>query len=400
MTAYRILVLNLLYHYETSLFGVLAPVLAPIFFPDTSYLTALMLYFAPYRLLAKPVGALYWGAYGDKVCRVRATRAALLGVALSTLLLGLLPSLGIGPQIFIGLRVMRGFFEAGASTGTPLVLLEVCEPAVKNRWSSRYEVAGMAGVFVATALALGLSLLGILESHWRLLFLIGGTFSLCQLAWLNPKAQPKVTYEATPLRPLLPSILAIGLVTGFSCGNYNLVMLLMHSYLPEVAAVTQTQIQMFHLGFILLDIALLPLFGRLAQAISKELLMIAAMVGLLLFLLPMMAIAAPLTLGKIFLARFGMLVFGVALAAPYHHWTQELLPGGQRFRGIAIGKVVGKELLGAPAVSISLFLLQWTGHEAALFGYVAILAGLGALACGHRVFGRDRKSKHIRVLSP
>ncbi len=60
---------NILYHFDRALFGLLTPFLAPLFFPqiDPIYALICMYAIAPLGVLVKPLGALIFGYWGDRL---------------------------------------------------------------------------------------------------------------------------------------------------------------------------------------------------------------------------------------------------------------------------------------------------------------------------------------------
>ncbi len=65
---------NILEHYDNVLFGLLVPFIAPLFFPHSDPLTALILTYGmlPLGILMRPLGSLFFGWMGDRWGRTRA----------------------------------------------------------------------------------------------------------------------------------------------------------------------------------------------------------------------------------------------------------------------------------------------------------------------------------------
>lgn len=65
---------NLLEYYDIALYTLLVPFLAPSIFPSSDPLTALILMYAilPLGKIARPLGSLFFGYFGDRLGRKKA----------------------------------------------------------------------------------------------------------------------------------------------------------------------------------------------------------------------------------------------------------------------------------------------------------------------------------------
>ncbi|GAB4166077.1 MAG: hypothetical protein Tsb006_5540 [Rickettsiaceae bacterium] len=80
-------------YYDYSLYGFSAGILAEKFFPGIDKVSSLMYVFAIYALsyLAKPVGSVFFSKIGDKYGRLICLRLTMVGIAVPTVIIGLLP---------------------------------------------------------------------------------------------------------------------------------------------------------------------------------------------------------------------------------------------------------------------------------------------------------------------
>ena len=168
---FSLLLGNIFHHYETSLFGWVAPFLSSLLFPDKSGTEALLLTFAflPLSYLSKPLGAFFWGWMGDLFGRKPVLVATLFGMALSTCAIGCLPLIPKAWMMLAICRLLQGFFSAGEEKGAALFLLEHTTESKRVWASALYDASGIAGILLASLLA---SYWG--GSHWRLLFWFAG----------------------------------------------------------------------------------------------------------------------------------------------------------------------------------------------------------------------------------
>jgi MHS family proline/betaine transporter-like MFS transporter len=383
---------NILEHYDNALFGMLAPFLAPLFFPNHSPIAGLI---STYGLLAiglfsKPLGALFFGAMGDRFGIRKALSTTLVGMAIVTTLIGCLPTYRmVGPlaPFLLGmLRFFQAFFSAGETPGGALYLLERVEEGKKSFFSSLYDCSSIAGIFLASLIVtlVGFRLDGV-ESLWRLPFFIG---SLCGFFGLllrrGGEEEPIGTRSSIrshfhAVWEYRLQVLPIVFVAGFSYAVYTFSVTLMNGYLPLVSTISKQQASALNTFLLLLDFLLLPLFGLLAQRWGKERLMMTSCIGTILLSIPLFSLLNQATIQGAFFVRFTLITGGVAFAAAYHHWAQERVPSAVRFTAVATATALGAQLIGKPSALIALWLFQKTGWVFAPALYL-VAAGLAAFA--------------------
>ena len=115
---------NFVEWYDFALFGAFATVLAATFFPGDDRLARLLGAFAVFGVafLARPVGALLFAHWGDRLGRRRALAASVLFMAVVTAGIGLLPgydSVGwLAPVLLVLLRAGQGVAVGGEYGGS------------------------------------------------------------------------------------------------------------------------------------------------------------------------------------------------------------------------------------------------------------------------------------------
>jgi MFS transporter, MHS family, proline/betaine transporter len=353
---------NILNHYDSSLFGWVAPYLAPILFPGKGGMEALLLTFAflPLNYMTKPLGACFWGWIGDRWGRKPALTASLIGMALSTSAIGCLPLIEHA-WIFLALcRAFQGFFAAGEEKGAALYLLEHSAPEKRAWMSAIYDASGIIGIFLASFLA---SQFG--ENHWRLLFWLGAAAGLFGVflrhhAEESPEFKPapfswKILWEHRNL------ISRISIVAGFSYANYFLVTVFLNGFLPKITALSKADVLLFNTHLLWIDFFLLLGFGALCRWIPKAKLMATAAFLTALLAIPLFASLDNASWWHAAVVRLLFVTFGVALAAPYHAWKLEHLPIHHRFLIGSVASTLGSKLFGAPMPFIATYLVSQTG---------------------------------------
>jgi len=138
-----------------------ALVFGDLFFPKASPTAQQMLAYATagVAFVARPVGGLFFGHFGDRIGRKSTLVASLLTMGLSTLLVAFLPTYAgagyLAPLALCLLRFGQGFGLGGEWSGAALLAVEHAPPG----WRARYGIVPQLGAPVGFIAANGLFLL-------------------------------------------------------------------------------------------------------------------------------------------------------------------------------------------------------------------------------------------------
>ena len=169
--------------YDFFLYGTAAAVIFPkAFFPqDLPPMVLLIISFSTFAVgfIARPLGGVVFGHFGDQVGRKRTLVIALMMMGVATTLIGLLPtyqSIGIAaPLMLVALRFIQGL-AVGGQWGGAMLLVTESAPSEKRGWYGAYAQAGAAvGVILANLAFLSVSTSmsdeAFIEWGWRLPFI-------------------------------------------------------------------------------------------------------------------------------------------------------------------------------------------------------------------------------------
>ncbi|WP_374279886.1 MFS transporter [Novosphingobium sp.] len=158
-----------------------ALVFGPLFFPAESAAAQTMLSFMSFGLafLARPLGAIAFGHFGDRIGRKSTLVASLMLMGLSTLLIAFLPTYAmagwVAPLLLCVLRFGQGFGLGGEWGGAALLAVEYAPKGWEARFGSAPQFGAPLGFLAANGLFL---LLGLVLSDadfkawgWRIPFL-------------------------------------------------------------------------------------------------------------------------------------------------------------------------------------------------------------------------------------
>jgi metabolite-proton symporter len=143
--------------YDFFLYGTAAALVFPtLYFPaDLSPLVALIASFSTFAVgfLARPIGGVVFGHFGDRVGRKKALVTALLLMGTSTTLIGCLPSYAtIGsaaPLLLVVLRFAQGFAIGGQWGGAMLLVTESAPPHQRGFYGAFAQAGAPMGVILA-----------------------------------------------------------------------------------------------------------------------------------------------------------------------------------------------------------------------------------------------------------
>jgi len=151
--------------YDFFLYGTAAAIIFPkAFFPaDMPAMIALIASFSTFAVgfLARPLGGIVFGHFGDRVGRKKTLVIALMIMGISTTLIGFLPTYDtigyIAPLMLVLLRFAQGLAIGGQWGGAMLLVTESAPPD-KRGWYGAYAQAGAPiGVILANLAFLGVS---------------------------------------------------------------------------------------------------------------------------------------------------------------------------------------------------------------------------------------------------
>lgn len=387
---------NVVEHHDKALFILLAPFIGPLFFAPSDPITALIETYIVFFLgmLARPLGALVFGIIADGYGRKQALTFSIVGMAITTGSIGFLPTYAtagiIAPILLATTRVLQNFFSAGETNGAAIFVLEHSTPKQKPLIASLLETSTIVGILIASAETMLLSWLGVLMTHWRLLMWAGGLLGILGL-WLRRVATESADFQRaqeSTVKPHLISavqrdwrpLIAIMLAAGFSSTTYLMAVPFINGFLLLVAPLTMTELTGSSTLLLLLDGALLPVFGYLATKVSKEKMMLGAAWTMALLGIPLFYQLEGASFSVAMTVRAIIVVAGVCFAAPFRLWAKELIPPDRRCTIVNLGCSFGHLCIEGPAAVLSLWLFQTTGWTVAPGLYLVLTAALAVYA--------------------
>jgi MHS family proline/betaine transporter-like MFS transporter len=173
---------NALEFYEILVYGYFAVTISKVFFPAADEAVSLLVTLGTFGIsfLARPVGAIFLGAYGDRKGRKQALTLSILLMTIGTGLMTIMPSYGsvglLAPILVIAARLLQGFSVGGEFASSTAFLVEHRPDRAgffaSWQWSSQGLAALMAtgfGVLLTTSMSAG----DLQAWGWRIPFAFG-----------------------------------------------------------------------------------------------------------------------------------------------------------------------------------------------------------------------------------
>ena len=198
--------------YDFFIFGTLAPVIARAFTggEDTAgFIFALGAFAAGFGV--RPLGALFFGRFGDRLGRKVAFLLTITLMGVATVLIGFVPdyaTIGVAaPLLLIALRIVQGFALGGEYGGAAIYVAE--HARADRRGASTAWIQGTAAVGLIVALAVILATRGVLGAlqdsgavgadaftrwGWRIPFLLSSLLLAVSL-WIRMRLEESPAFQ-------------------------------------------------------------------------------------------------------------------------------------------------------------------------------------------------------------
>lgn len=407
--------------YDYFLYGSAAAlVFGRVFFPDSDPLTGTLLSFLTYAIgfAARPLGALVFGHFGDRIGRKNLLVVSLLMMGGATALIGCVPSyntIGIAaPVLLTTLRVIQGFALGGEWGGAVLLVSEHGDSRHRGFWASWPQNGAPAGNLIAVGI---LSLMTTVQSDaafvawgWRIPFLLSAVLVGVGL-WIRlsvdespifkeamKKAEQRKKDQKAEQPPLLAVLrhhwrdilVAMGARMAENISYYVITTFTLAYCVEHLKIEKQTALNAVLIGSAV-QFCLIPLFGALSDRIGRKPVYLAGAVGVGAWAWAFFALLDTKSFPALVLAVTVGLVFHSAMYAPQAAFFSEMFATRMRYSGASIGAQFASVAAGAPAPLIATALLQSYGTSTPISVYVtlAVVLTVIALLAAKETRGRD-----------
>lgn len=380
-------------YYDFGLYGYLAVVVAPLFFPNTDPVVSLLSALAVFgsAFLIRPVGGLVFGHIGDRYGRRRALVVTLVVMGVASTALGLLPTygqIGVAATVLLVLiRLLQGFSAGGEVGGAATFISESTPARLRAFYGSFTPLGATAGFAVAASVTGLVSALTTEEQMtawgWRIPFLLALPLTLFCL-WMRTRVDEThpgpVRRTGTPLIEVLrhrgvalaqSSMVSVAVqATSYIGLTYMSIHLIQRlGYPPAAVYWTATAV-------IAVTAVLTAAGGLLGDRVGADRIMMVGLVGFLLVSLPVFALLDS-GLGLAALAYLVFMVAAIAVQVGAYAVVPRLFDPDTRYTGVATGWNIGSVLAGGTAPFVAVWLIERTGSTIAPAWFVMTTAVIG-----------------------
>ncbi|NUR42565.1 MAG: MHS family MFS transporter, partial [Streptomyces sp.] len=400
--------------YDFFLYGSAAAlVFNKLFFPDSDPLVGTLLSFLTYAVgfAARPLGALVFGHYGDRLGRKKLLVLSLLLMGGATFAIGLLPTHATvgsaAPVLLTALRLVQGFALGGEWGGAVLLVSEHGDARRRGFWASWPQTGAPAGQLLATGV---LSLLTAVLSDsaftswgWRIPFLLSGVLVMVGL-WIRLSVDESPVFkqalaqaearqaerggdaEKLPIVSVLRHhwrdvLIAMGARMAENISYYVITAFIL-VYATTAADVSKQTALNAVLIASAVHFAVIPLWGALSDRVGRRPVYLLGAAGIGLWMFPFFSLIDTGSFGNLILAITVGLVLHGAMYAPQAAFFAEMFATRMRYSGASIGAQFASVAAGAPAPLIATALLDDYDSSTPIALYVIAAAVLTLIAVG------------------
>ncbi|MEU0396866.1 MFS transporter [Streptomyces sp. NPDC006208] len=408
--------------YDFFLYGSAAAlVFNKLFFPGSDPLVGTLLAFLTYAIgfAARPLGALVFGHFGDRLGRKKLLVLSLLLMGGATFAIGLLPThatIGTAAPILLTvLRLVQGFALGGEWGGAVLLVSEHGDAERRGFWASWPQTGAPAGQLLATGVLAALTALlsdaAFISWGWRIPFLLSGVLVIVGL-WIRLSVDESPVFKAalaqaegrkaaagtTEKMPLVAVLrhhwrdvlIAMGARMAENISYYVITAFILVYATTAVEMSKQTALNSVLIASAV-HFAVIPLWGALSDRIGRRPVYLIGAIGVGAWMFPFFALIDRGTFGSLVLAVTVGLVLHGAMYAPQAAFFSEMFATRMRYSGASIGAQFSSVAAGAPAPLIATALLDDYGSSTpiALYVIAAALLTVVAIGCAKETRHRD-----------
>ena len=400
-TVLRVTSGNFMEMFDFFLFGFYATYISRTFFPSGDEFASLMLTFMTFGagFLMRPLGAIFLGAYVDRVGRRQGLIVTLALMALGTVLIAFVPGYAtIGyaaPLLVLTGRLLQGFSAGVELGGVSVYLSEMATPGHKGFYVSWQSASQQVAIIFAAALGYGLNVAltpaQIGDWGWRVPFFIG-CLIVPVLFVIRRSLQETEEFMARKHRPdaaeifrsMLDNWLLVVsgmLLVAMTTVSFYLITVYTPTFGKNVLKLSTTDSLVVTLCVGVSNFIWLPVMGALSDRVGRKPL-------LLVFTLLTMATAYPAMAWLTSEPSFGrMLEVELWRSVLYGSYNgamvvalTEVMPVAVRTSGFSLAYSLATAVFGGFTPAIATALIAATGNKAAPALWMSFAAACGLLA--------------------
>ncbi len=377
-----------------------------LFFPNTDPLTGTLLAFLTYAIgfLARPIGGLVFGHFGDRVGRKKLLVLSLLLMGGSTFAMGLLPTyaaIGVGAPILLTLlRLVQGFALGGEWGGAVLIVSEHGDDRRRGFWASWPQCGAPGGNLLATGVLAILAAVqtdeAFLSYGWRIPFLISGVLVVIGL-WIRltvtespvflaaqRKAEQRPDTQHVPVVEVFRHswrqvLITIGARMAENVSYYVITAFILVYVTTGLGLAKGVGLNAVLVGSAVHFISI-PLWGALSDRVGRRPVYLFGAISMALWSFVFFLLLDTRSPGVIILAATVGLVLHGAMYGPQAAFFSEQYDTRVRYTGLSVGSQLSSIAAGAVAPLIAVALFQSYKSTVPVSLYVVAMCAITTIA--------------------
>ncbi|OOY19686.1 MFS transporter [Thioclava sp. DLFJ5-1] len=408
---------NVVEWYDFALYGYLAGVIAPVFFPSNDPTAGLIATYGIFAagFLMRPLGAAVFGWFGDRYGRARTMQISVVMMAMPTLFLGILPTYAqvgvLAPALLVLVRLLQGLSVGGEFSSSATYLVETAPLKKRGLTGSWANIGSMSGSLLGVgAAALVTNLFDaqtLADWAWRLPFLGGallGTVAILIRRNLHTSEHFQQHHagrdETSPLLEAFTTNRRETLLAVAFAASYGTCYYIAFVYLPEWLSgqglMARDTALLINTAMTVLVIPAMPLAAIVGDRWVPRRVWIALAIGLLaLVAWPLhewMLVSGGALLPVVIAHAVTFLLLAVPLGSGPALFA-EMFPERDRLSGYSVAFNIGLGIFGGLTPMIATSLIAATGMVTAPALYMLVAGLIAVIAL---VFTPDRSRAPLR----
>lgn len=389
----------LVHWFDWAVYAYMAATIAVIFFPESDRTAGLLATFAVFAVsfLVRPIDAIIFGRLGDRLGRKQTLSIVILSMAVSTLVLGLLPgysTIGIlAPILLIATRIVQGL-AAGGEFGSAAAFLGEFSPAKRRGFGvSWLEFGSLLGFLLASFAVFLLNQAftpeQITDWAWRIPFLITVPLGFIGL-YIRRKIEDTPEFEAlqkletvshAPVKEVFTRnrrqfIQTCGMEI-FMNVTFYVVLVYLLTYQETTVGFDPSRAALLSTLASALGLIIVPLAGIASDRVGRRPVLYTAAIALTVLSIPLFLLMQMGTGWSAFVSTLGLALILAIILGTHAVTVVELFPTRTRQTGLSIAYAVTAALFAGTAPYLLTWLIDRTGDELVPGYFLAVVGVIG-----------------------
>lgn len=390
---------NIVEYYDFGVYAVFAATIGSLFFPSFSKVSQILLAFSIFALgfFMRPLGGIIFGHIGDSFGRRTALTISIVGMAICTLMIGMLPgyaTLGVmAPILLTVIRLMQGICVGGEGAGSAIFILEHLNGYRPGLIGSIVMASNMLGTLLAYFVGfIVLEYFG--PDFWRVGFFLGALMGLSGLYLrfqlsetpIFQNAKEENLIEKKPLLKAFKShwqrMLVVAFLGAVTSVIAYMIRAFLKTYLKVFLGYTSEESLTFTLLALFIMIITMPFFGLISDKTGyrKFILMMCYITIFASLPIFMMLSSAGGSYAILLLAITLLSLIASAICAPAYQYAISAFSPELRYSGVAFSWNAGIAIFGGTTAAISTYLVNSFGNIAPAYYMISIAVAFIAIA--------------------